>query len=140
MLLAFALFAMNALTASAIKADLDPAMFKAWDSNLAGANVVAEPEPEPKSNGTFGCSYALYEEVGAYGTIYGSPSVYYLWYADLTGTKTITVKGTAGMQIRMMFNREPYVEGGVGDLDGGAYIEWIETIADNGEVVFDCSI
>ncbi|MBR0049032.1 MAG: hypothetical protein IJP74_06920 [Prevotella sp.] len=139
MFLAFALFAMNALTASAIKADLDPAMFKAWDSNLAGANVVAEPEPEPKSNGTFGCSYALYEEVGAYGTIYGSPSVYYLWYADLTGTKTITVKGTAGMQIRMMFNREPYVEGGVGDLDGGAYIEWIETIADNGEVVFDCS-
>ena len=118
-------------------ADLEAEMFKAWDSNLPGANVVAEPEPEPKSNGNFGCAYNLYNEVGAYGTIYGSPSVYYLWYADLTGTKTMTVTGTPGMKIRIMLNRVPFVEGGTGDLDGGAYIEWIETIGDDGKIVFD---
>ena len=72
--LALVLFALNAVVANAGKADLDPAMFKAWDSNLPGANVVAEPDPEPKSGNPFACTYALYEEVGAYGTIYGSPN------------------------------------------------------------------
>lgn len=139
MLLAFMLTMLGSATAFAADqvADLEAEMFKAWDSNLPGANVVAEPEPEPKSNNPFGCTYALYENVGAYGTIYGSPNVYCMWYADITGTKTMTVTGTPGMKIRLMLNRVPYVEGGTGDADGGAYIEWIETIGDDGQVVFD---
>lgn len=117
--------------------DLEAEMFKAWDSNLPGANVVADPEPEPKSNGSFGCAYELYNNLDLGSTVYGSPNVYYLWYADLTGTKTMTVTGTPGMKIRAMFNRVPYEEGGTGDADGGAYIEWIETIGEDGQAVFD---
>ena len=118
-------------------AELEAEMFKAWTSNLPGAEVDPEPANEPKSDGAFGCTYALYENVGAYGTIYGSPSVYYLWYADITGTKTLTVTGTPGMSIRLMLNREPYVEGGTGDADGGAYVELIKNVGDDGTVVFD---
>ncbi|MBR1547196.1 MAG: hypothetical protein IJ637_00515 [Prevotella sp.] len=118
-------------------ADLEAEMFKAWTSDQPGATVVAEPDPEPKSNNAFGCSYALYETVGAYGTIYGSANVYYLWYADITGTKTMTVTGTTGMKIRLMLNREPYVEGGTGDADGGAYVELIQEIGEDGTTVFD---
>lgn len=140
MILALALFvlgATNAMGQKTYQAELDRSMFKAWDSHLAGANEVANPDPEPKNNGTFGCEINLYTEVGAYGTIYGSSSVYYLWYADITGTKTLTVTGTPGMQIRVMLNRGPFLDDGVGDADGGAYVELIQTIGDDGTTVFD---
>ena len=140
MILALALFvlgATNAMGQKIYQAELDRSMFKAWDSHLAGANEVANPDPEPKNNGTFGCEINLYTEVGAYGTIYGSSSVYYLWYADITGTKTLTVTGTPGMQIRVMLNRGPFLDDGVGDADGGAYVELIQTIGDDGTTVFD---
>ena len=141
MILALAVMLLTAMNVEAAekiyKADLAAGMFKAWDSNLPGAKEVADPDPEPKSNGAFGCVYDLFKSLDAYGTIYGSPSVYYLWYADLTGTQTMTVTGTPGMKIRLMLNRVPYVEGGTGDADGGAYIEWIETLDDNGTFTFD---
>lgn len=137
LIFALVLFALNAVVANAGKADLDPAMFKAWDSNLPGANVVAEPDPEPKSSNPFGCTFALYENLAGGATIYGSPNVYCMWYADITGTNTMTVTGTPGMGIRLMINRVPFEEGGVGDADGGAYVEWIQYVGDNGQVVFD---
>lgn len=121
------------------KAELDDSMFKAWTSNEPGAQVDPEPATEPKADNPFKCENNFYKEVGAYGCVWGSSSVYYLWYADLTGTKTITVKGTPGMSIRMMLNREPYVEGGAGDADGGAYVERIQSIGEDGTVVFDVS-
>lgn len=145
MLMTLLLTIVGVQSASAVQADLDPAMFKAWDSPLPGANVVADPEPEPKNNGPFGCTYALYENLGLGATIYGSPNVYYLWYADITGTKTMTVTGTPGMNIRLMLNREPAVqpdaEGNysVGDADGAGYVEIIQPIGDDGTVVFDLS-
>jgi hypothetical protein len=52
MFLALALIMLGATTASGQKiyrAELDKSMFKAWDSNLPGANEVADPEPEPKA-------------------------------------------------------------------------------------------
>ncbi len=145
MLMTLLLTIVGVQSASAVQADLDPAMFKAWDSPLPGANVVADPEPEPKNNGAFGCTYALYENLGLGATIYGSPNVYYLWYADITGTKTMTVTGTPGMNIRLMLNREPAVqpdaEGNysVGDADGAGYVEIVQPIGDDGTVVFDLS-
>ena len=141
MILALAVMLLTAMNVDAAekiyKADLAAGMFKAWDSNLPGAKEVADPDPEPKNNGDFGCAYDLFKSVGAYGTIYGSSSVYYLWYADLTGTQTMTVTGTPGMKIRLMLNRVPFVEGGSGDADGGAYIEWIEEVGEDGTFTFD---
>ncbi|WP_288287307.1 hypothetical protein [uncultured Prevotella sp.] len=77
--------------------------------------------------------------VGGYGTIFGSSNVYCLWYADLTGTQKMIVTGTPGMDIRLMLNRVPFVEGGTGDADGGAYVEVIKKIEDNGTIEFDLS-
>ncbi len=49
------------------------------------------------------------------------------------------VTGTPGMDIRLMLNRVPFVEGGTGDADGGAYVEVIKKIEDNGTIEFDLS-
>jgi len=90
MLLALVLTVVGATSAMGQKtyrAELDKSMFKAWTSNEPGAQEDANPAAEPKSNGEFGCVADLYKKVDAYGTIFGSPSVYYLWYADITGTK-----------------------------------------------------
>lgn len=142
MLVAMVLSVLGATSAfgqKTYKAELDDSMFKAWTSNEPGAQVDPEPAAEPKNNASFNCENNLYKEVGGYGCIWGSSSVYYLWYADITGTKTMTVTGTVGMKIRVMLNREPYVEGGTGDLDGGAYVELIQEIGENGTTVFDFS-
>ncbi len=124
---------------AAYTAELVPEMFKAWSSDQPGATEVSNPDPEPKNNANFGVEYNLYKEVGAYGCIYGNSSVYYLWYADLTGTKTINFVGTPGMSVRLMLNREPYVEGGAGDADGGAYVEIIQKLGSDGTLTIDLS-
>ena len=142
MLLALVLTMMGASDVMAQKiyrTKLDKSMFKAWTSNEPGATVDETPAPEPKASNEFKCESNLYQEVGGYGTIFGSSSVYYLWYADLTGTQKMIVTGTPGMSIRVMLNREPYVEGGTGDADGGAYVEVIKNIEDNGTIEFDLS-
>ena len=126
----------NAMGQKIYRAELDKSMFKAWDSNLPGANVVANPENEPKENHAFACAFDLYKTVEQGGMIYGSGNVYYLWYADLTGTKKMYVKGTPGMKIRLMLNREAPADG-VGDADGGNYVEIVKDIPESGEVVFD---
>lgn len=131
------LMLLNTSNASAFHTTLQKSMFMAWDCNLPGAKVVDDPNPEPRSNGEFGCVTDFYKRVDAYGTIFGSPSVYYLWYADITGTKTLTVTGTPGMKIRVMLNREAYIEGGAGDVDGGAYVELIQEIGEDGKTAFD---
>ena len=142
MILALAMImlgATNALGQKIYRAELDPSYFKAWTSNEPGAQEDTNPAPEPKSNNPFACENNLFTTVNAYGTIYGSSNVYYLWYADITGTKTMTVKGTPGMKIRVMMNRVPFVEGGTGDADGGAYVELIQEISNDGYTVFDLS-
>ena len=139
MILALALLMLgvtNAMGQKIYRAELDKSMFKAWDSNLPGANVVANPENEPKENHAFACAFDLYKTVEQGGMIYGSGNVYYLWYADLTGTKKMYVKGTPGMKIRLMLNREAPADG-VGDADGGNYVEIVKDIPESGEVVFD---
>ncbi len=128
------------VSASAVKADLDPAMFKAWDGCGVNANVVADPEPCPNSDGTtspFGCDFKLYESVGAGAVVFGNTNVYYLWYADVTGTQTITFEGTAGLQLRVLMNRPEPAEGG--DPHGGTTVEKNVTIGDDGTAVLNVS-
>ncbi|SDG26844.1 hypothetical protein SAMN04487901_10210 [Prevotella communis] len=129
----------DAMAQKIYRAELDKSMFKAWTSDQPGATEDTDPAPEPKSNNPFACESNLYKEVAAYGTIFGSSNVYCLWYADLTGTQKMIVTGTPGMSIRLMLNRVPFVEGGTGDADGGAYVELIKKIEENGTVEFDLS-
>lgn len=141
-LLALVLLALGAVSASAVKADLDPAMFKGWDSPLPGANVVDEPEAIDDGANKFVCDYRLFEEVGTGVTIFGNQNVYYLWYADVTGTKTLTFEGTPGMQFRILINRaEPNDEGG--DAHGAAMVAGVNeitcTIGEDGKAVVDLS-
>ena len=141
-LLATVLLALGVTNAMAVTADLDPAMFKAWDGCGKDAKVVENPEECPNSDGTtspFGCDYKLYETVGAGACIFGNTNVYYLWYADITGTKTITIEGTAGLQLRFLFNRpESGTEDGA-DPHGGQSTELNVTLDDNGQGQIDIS-
>ncbi len=140
MLLSLLAIVLGSVSASAVKADLDPAMFKAWDGFGPNANVVADPENCPNSDGStspFGCDFKLYEEVGAGACVYGNTNVYYLWYADVTGTNTITFEGTPGMQLRILLNRPEPAEGG--DPHGGQSDERNVTLDENGVAVLDVS-
>lgn len=151
MLLALVLSVLGTTAASAQKiyrAELDKSMFKAWTSNEPGATEVAEPEPEPKSNNPFVQESNLYKEVAGGATIFGSSNMYYLWYADITGTQTMIVTGTPGLGIRLALNRLPAGDDGsnnpgwkvtAGDADGGGYIEIVQKIGEDGTAVFDLS-
>jgi hypothetical protein len=117
------------------QAELDKSMFKAWDGWGADAKEVAEPEQVEGQD--ISCTYITYKEVGAGKVIFGHDFVYYLWYADITGTKKLTIKATQGMQFRVLFNRPEPVEGG--DSHGGTTVELNGTADANGEAVFDLS-
>ncbi len=138
--LVLTLLGASSVSAADIRADLDPEMFKAWDSPAAGAQVVAEPEPCPNSDGSsspFGCEYNMYETIGAGSVVYGNTNVYYLWYADITGTKTMNIEGDAGMQLRILMNRPAAEEGG--DPHGGQSVEMNVTLNDEGKAEVDLS-
>ncbi len=138
MILALALImlgATNAMGQKIYQAELDKSMFKAWDGWGAGANEVAEPE-EVEGN-AISCEYTTYTQVGAGKVVFGHDYVYYLWYADLTGTKTMTINATAGMQFRILMNRPAPEEGG--DSHGGKTTEINVTVAENGQAVVDLS-
>ena len=124
------------MNASAGKADLDPAMFKAWNGWEAGATVAEDQESVTFDGNAISCQYRLYENVGSGTVIYGHDYVYYLWYADLTGTNTITFEGTPGMQLRVLFNR-PAPDEGAEDQHGGKNEELNVTIGDDGTAVVD---
>ncbi len=138
MLLALVLTMMGASDVMAQKiyrTTLDKSMFKAWDGFGKDANEVAEPEAIDEGQNAFGCETNLYKELGGGSVVYGNTNVYYLWYANLTGTKTIYFKGTDGVQLRILLNR-PEPDGG--DAHGGTTVERNVTIA-NGVAVLDVS-
>ena len=136
-LFALAMMLMAATTASAqYTTELEDGMFKAWDSPDPGANEVTGEDADA-SDANFSLSNGMYQELGAGGTVWGHYNVYYLWYADLTGTQTITFTGTAGLQLRVLMNRPAPVEGG--DSHGGTVVERTLTIGDDGTGVVDVS-
>ena len=143
MLLALVLTVVGATSAMGQKiyqAELDKSMFKAWDGYGADAKEVAEPEAIDDGAATFGCEMNLYKSLAAGNVVFGNTNVYYLWYADLTGTKTIYAEGTPGMQLRILMNRpEPDMAAENPDAHGGATVERMLTIGDDGKGSIDVS-
>ena len=140
MLLALVLTMMGASDVMAQKiyrTKLDKSMFKAWDGFGATVNEVEPTSYVGKGDATvdFSCETNLYKEVGAGSVVYGNTNVYYLWYANLTGTKKIFFKGTDGIQLRVLMNR-PEPDGD--DPNGGTTVEKNVTIA-NGVATLDVS-
>ena len=141
MLLALVLTVVGATSAMGQKiyqAELDKSMFAAWDGVGADAKQVEPTSYTGKEGATveFSVEMNLYKQLGAGALVFGNTNVYSRWYADLTGTKTITFKGTAGVQLRVLMNR-PDAEEGAEDPNGGATVEKNVTIGDNGEVTLD---
>ena len=143
MLLALMLSVLGTTAASAQKiyrAELDKSMFKAWTSDQPGATVVEEPEAidvsDENPNGTpFSCDNNLYKEIGSWSGIFGSTAAYYLWYADITGTKKMYFTGTPGFKFYVQFNRQAPVEGG--DAHGSDMVQQELTIAEDGTATYD---
>ncbi|MCR5643691.1 MAG: hypothetical protein K6G32_10230 [Prevotella sp.] len=142
MILALALImlgATNAMGQTVNRVKLDKSMFKAWDGCGADAKEVA-PTPidvtaENPSGVAFNCDYNLLTEVGDWSCIYGSPAVYYLWYADITGTQKIHFTGSAGFRFWVQFNRQVPVEGG--DAHGGDMVQEELIIGDDGTCTYE---
>ena len=136
-LFALATMLVMSMTASAqYTTEIEDGMFKAWDSPDPGATEVPAEEAGAE-DADFGLVNTMYENVQAGATVWGHFNVYYLWYADLTGTQTITFSGTPGMQLRVLMNRPAPEEGG--DAHGGAQVERTGTIGDDGTLVVDVS-
>ncbi len=125
----------DAMAQKIYKAELDKSMFKAWDSYLPGANEAYYPDYNYSY--LFTCEDNLYKEIGPGSVVMGNPSVYYLFYADITGTNSITFKGSSGMQLRVLMNRPEPVDGG--DSNGGPTVERNVTIGDDGTATLDLS-
>lgn len=143
MLLTLALTVLGALNVSAVdrRISLEQEMFKAWDGFGADANEVAEPKAidvtvENPDGNAFACDYNLFKQIGGGTVVYGSTHVYYLWYANLTGTKKMYFEGTPGMQIRVLYNRQAPEDGDT-DPHGHTCPETMVTIGDDGTAVLD---
>ena len=140
LLLALMFTVMGATVASAQKiyrAELDKSMFKAWTDHQPGATVVENPEAIDNGAAVFDCESNFFKSLSGGNVVFGNTNVYYLWYADLTGTKTMFFKGTAGVQLRVLLNRPEPVEGG--DAHGGTTVEKNVTIGEDGTATLDVS-
>lgn len=129
--------ASNAMAQKIYQAELDKSMFKAWTDHQPGASVVDEPAAIDDGQATFNCETNFFKQLEGGNVVFGNTNVYYLWYADLTGTQKITFTGTAGLTLRVLMNRPEPVEGG--DVHGGATVEKQVTIGENGEATLDVS-
>ncbi len=94
-------------------------MFNAWDGVGADAQVTGAAEGE----------IHIGEKLDAGGAmVYGTSTVYYLNYADLTGCEKMIIEGTPGVQLRVLMNR---VE------NEGALIEKNSVIGEDGKAEVD---
>ena len=109
---------------------LTAGMFYEWNGWGADATQVQSHRVDIY----FGNNYTLQGD----GTVYGDGwTVNYLNYANLTGYTKIAVEGTPSLPLRFLMNREEPVSGG--DIAGGALIERICTIGDDGKGEIDVS-
>ena len=97
---------------------LSNAMFKAWDGVGADAQVTGAATSDTH----------IGDKLGAGAMVYGTSTVYYLNYADLTGYSKMVFEGTPGVQLRVLFNR---IE------DNGATTELNPVIGEDGKVELD---
>ena len=111
----------DAMAQKIYKAELDASMFKAWTSHEPGASVTESPTYIFDGNHDiwYGCETNFYKQLEGGSVVFGNTNVYYLWYADLTGTKTFYAEGTPGLQLRVLMNRPEPIDPG-SDTHGGA--------------------
>ena len=119
---------------------LEKEMFKAWDGYGADAQSVEPTSYIGKGDAevNFNCDFNLYTTLGQGAVVYGNTNVYYKWYANLTGTKTMYFEGTPGKTLRVLFNRVEPVAGS-DDPNGGANEQIYVTIGDDGKASLDLS-
>lgn len=105
---------------------LTKSMFKQWSSHEQDATIV--------SNTPYWDAYEYGEECSNGAAVYGSPSVNYLDYANISNFSALKIYGT-GSKLRVMFNRltnggsdytevqvTPTVEGTLLDLTSYSYV------------------
>lgn len=131
----------DAMAQKIYRAELDKSLFKAWTGYQSGASVVEEPEAIDDGQATFNCENNLYKQLEGGNVVFGNTNVYYLWYADLTGTKTFYAEGTPGLQLRILMNRPEPIEPGTEGYDahGGSTLERMLVIGDDGKGSIDVS-
>ena len=119
--------------------DLDVKSFRAWDGFGADAKPVAPQSYEGKEGAVqnFACDFNLGVQLNEGGVVFGNTNVYYLWYANLTGTRKIYFEGTADTRLRVIMNRVNPTEGG--DPNGGSLVEKKVTIGADGKAEVDVS-
>ncbi|MBQ4526276.1 MAG: hypothetical protein IJA00_09470, partial [Bacteroidaceae bacterium] len=90
--------------------DLKYVHFNIWDSPLPGASCTKiRPDFAYNTNGD--------------GLFYGTSTVDYLYYADISEYQSLTIKGTGGGKLRVLLNRTKD-EGTV--ADGALTEEWLD--------------
>ena len=119
--------------------ELEAQMFKAWSSPAKDAvpDENNNVRPDGDNEIEIGCEFNLYKQLDQGNVVYGNTNVYYLWYADITGTKTIYAEGTPGLALRVLMNRPEPVEGG--DTHGGTTTERRLEIGQDGKGSLDVS-
>lgn len=112
-----------ASTASAqdVETDLTADMFKTW--NGYGADAVAT------GDATVDFNIGNDATINAGGMVCGTGSVLYLTYADISGSSKIIIKGDAGLQLRVLMNRQ--------ESNNGPLVEKNPTIDESGSVEVD---
>jgi hypothetical protein len=124
-----------ALISSDGRVELEAEMFHCWTTDGADAEIIEEPEPFTGGE-TFGCEVNYFKNVDGGNVIYGNGNVIWQWYADLTGTKKMYFTGEKGISFRVLYNRQPPMEGDT-DNHGHACPEKVVTIGDDGTAVLD---
>ncbi|MBO4810148.1 MAG: hypothetical protein J5552_01130 [Prevotella sp.] len=118
----------NANSYDAVALNTD--MFYYWDGVGADANHATPP-------GNLNVESHLNQTLNPGNVVFGTGTVYYLTYADLTGCQKIVFEGTAGMELRVLLNRQVPVDGG--DQNGGDLEEKRCTFDENGKAEVDVS-
>lgn len=103
-------------------AALSPDMFYHWDGYGADASIDGQ-------HGDVDFNYQLGTQLGSGGTVAGTGGVDYVRYADLTNYTTMIVKGTPGMVVRVLMNRQ--------ESNSGPLTERTLTIGNDGKVELD---
>ncbi len=99
--------------------DLTADMFYQWDGYGADASSI----------GAVTVDFNVGSELGSGAMVAGTSTVEHLIYADLTGCTKMIFEGTAGMQLRVLMNRQ--------ESNSGPLVEKNPTIGDNGTAELD---
>ena len=102
--------------------------FYNWNGYGAGASTTGSAT----ANDDF--RFQLGTQVNSGDAIVGTGGVGYLTYADLGSNTKMVINGTAGMQLRVLMNRQ---EGPTGNEYQGPYVEKNVTIGSDGRAVVD---